>query len=145
MKSSLIFGMIAILAFVSFIHISLAFETKQEPEPPQIPQPSPAPEPIRMPDPAPAPNPFPEESNSEKIKRLIEENDNLKQQNSNLQSQISLLKNDQLRLQAEISELNYSIRSLKEITLEQIRVIMELINQFKEIIYEKIFTPTIKL
>jgi len=108
MKTGLIFGMIAILASVSFIQVSLAFETEQEPEPPQIPQPSPAPEPIRMPDPAPAPDPFPEESDSEKVKRLTQQNDNLKQENSN-------------------------------------RVIMELANQLKEIIYEKIFAPTIQL
>ncbi len=108
MKSVLVFGMIALIASVSFLQITLAFETEQEPEPPQIPEPSPAPEPIRMPDPAPAPDPFPEESDSEKVKRLTQENDNLKQENSNLQSQISALKNDKSRLQAEIFELNAS-------------------------------------
>ncbi len=145
MKSVLVYGMIALLVSGSFLQITLAFETEQEPEPPQIPEPNPVPEPIRMPDPAPIPNPFPEESDSETVKRLTKENDNLKQENSNLQSQISTLKNDKLRLQAEISELNDSIENLKEITLEQIRVIMDLANQLKEIIYEKIFSPTIKL
>jgi outer membrane biosynthesis protein TonB len=82
MKISLIFGMIALFAFVSFTQTTFAIETEQEPGPPQIPEPSPAPEPIRMPDPVPAPDPFPEESNSEKIKRLTKENDNLKQQKS---------------------------------------------------------------
>ena len=145
MKTGLIFGMIAILVSMSLIQFSLAFETEQEPEPPQIPEPSPAPEPIKMPDPSPVPDPFPEETDSEKVKRLTEENNNLKQQNSNLQSQISSLKNEKLRLQAEISELNDYIQNLKEITLEQVRVIMDLANQLKEIIYEKIFAPTIKL
>ena len=145
MKFNLIFILIVILTSTSFLQIISAFETEQEPEPPQIPQPSPAPEPIKMPDPAPTPDPFPEESDSEKIKRLTEENNNLKQQNSNLQNQISALKNDKLILEVEISELNHSIQSLKEITLEQIRVIIELTNQLKEIIYEKIFSPTIKL
>ena len=83
--------------------------------------------------------------NPEKVKQLTEENNNLKQQNSNLQSQIYSLNNEKLRLQAEISELNDSIQSLKEITLEQIRVIIDLANQIKETIYEKIFVPTIKL
>ena len=69
----------------------------------------------------------------------------LKQQNKNLQNQISSLNNEKSRLQAEISELNNSIQSLKEITLEQIRVILDLANQLKEIIYEKIFSPTIQL
>ncbi|MGH1568343.1 MAG: hypothetical protein ACRBBZ_04000 [Nitrosopumilus sp.] len=145
MKSVLVYGMIILFASVSFLQITLAIETKPEPEPPQIPEPSPAPEPIRMPDPSPAPDPFPEESDFEKVKRLTQENDKLTQENFNLQSQISALKNDKLRLQAEISELNDSIESLKEITLEQIRVIMNLVNQLKETISEKIFSPTIKL
>jgi uncharacterized coiled-coil DUF342 family protein len=76
---------------------------------------------------------------------LTEANNNLKQQNDNLQNQISSLKNEKSRLQAEISELNYSLQNLREVTLEQIRVIMELANQLKEIIFEKIFPPTIKL
>jgi peptidoglycan hydrolase CwlO-like protein len=145
MKTSIVFGMIALLAFVSFSQTTFAIETEQEPGPPQIPEPSPMPEPIRMPNPAPAPDPFPEESDSEKVKRLTEENDNLKQQNKNLQNQISSLNNEKSRLQAEISELNNSIQSLKEITLEQIKVILDLANQLKEIIYEKIFSPTIQL
>jgi len=145
MKFSLIFTIIVILASVSFLQIILANEIEQEPGPPQIPEPIPSPEPIKIPDPAPAPDPFPKESDSEKIKRLTEENDKLKQQNSNLQNQISTIKNEKLRLQAEISELNDSIQSLKEITLEQIRVIMELANQLKEIMFEKVFSPTIKL
>ncbi len=147
MKTSLIFGIIALFAFVSFTQITFAIETEQEPGPPQIPEPSPIPEPIRMPDPAPdpAPDPFPHESDSDKVKRLTKENDNLKQQNKNLQNQIFSLNNEKSRLQAEILELNNSIQSLKEITLEQVRVIMDLANQLKEIIYEKIFSPIIQL
>ena len=145
MKTSILFGMIALLAFVSFSQTTFAIETEQVPGPPQIPEPSPTPEPIRIPEPSPTPNPFPEESDSEKVKRLTEQNNNLKQQNKNLQNQISSLNNEKSRLQAEISELNNSIQSLKEITLEQIRVIMDLANQLKEIIYEKIFSPTIQL
>jgi peptidoglycan hydrolase CwlO-like protein len=145
MKTSILFSMIALIAFASFSQITFAIETEQEPGPPQIPEPSPTPEPIRMPEPSPTPNPFPEESDSEKVKRLTEENNNLKQQNKNLQNQISALNNEKSRLQAEIFELNNSIQSLKEITLEQIRVIMDLANQLKEIIYEKIFSPTIVL
>ena len=139
MKISLIFGMITLLAFASFSQTAFAIETEQEPGPPQIPEPSPTPEPIRMPDPLPSPNPFPEESDSEKIKQLTEQNDNLKQQNKNLQNQISSLNNEKSKLQAEISELNNSIQSLKEIILEQIRVTIDLANQLKEIIYEKYF------
>ena len=71
MKTSILFGMIALLAFVSFSQTTFAIETEQEPGPPQIPEPSPIPEPIRMPDPTPTPNPFPEEPDSEKVKRLL--------------------------------------------------------------------------
>ena len=145
MKTSLVFGIIVLFAFVSFSQVTFAIETEQEPEPPQIPEPSPTPEPIRMPEPSPTPNPFPEESDLEKIKRLTEENNDLKQQNKNLQNQISSLNNEKSRLQAEISELNNSIQSLREITLEQIHVIMKLANQLKETIFEKIFSPTIVL
>lgn len=145
MKISLIFGMIALLAFVSFSQTTFAIETDQEPWPPQMPEPSPTPEPIRMPDPSPSPNPFPKISDSEKrIKQLTEQNNNLQQQNKNLQNQISSLNNEKSKLQAKIFELNDSIQNLKEITLEQIKVIMNLANQFKEIVYEKIFPSTIQ-
>ncbi len=50
-----------------------------------------------------------------------------------------------LRLQAEISELNDTIESLKEITMEQIRVIMDLVNRLKDVLFEKIFSPVINL
>ncbi len=50
MKSSLIFGLAVILLLVSSLQFTLAFETEQEPKPPEIPEPSPAPEPIRLPD-----------------------------------------------------------------------------------------------
>jgi predicted RNase H-like nuclease (RuvC/YqgF family) len=98
-----------------------------------------------MPEPTPTPAPFPVESESEKIKRLTEENDKLKQENINLQVEISTLKNENLRLQEEISGLNYTIRGLKEVTMEQIRVIMDLANRLKDILFEKIFSPTINL
>jgi len=59
--------------------------------------------------------------------------------------QIFSLNNEKSKLQAEILELNNSIQNLKEITLEQVRVIMDLANQLKKIIHEKIFFPTIQL
>ena len=79
--------------------------------------------------------PSPEESDSEKIKRLTQENNNLEQQNKNLQTQISSLNNEKYRLQEEISELNNSIKNLKEVVLEQLHVIMELTNQIKKIFF----------
>jgi len=92
METSFIFGLVAVLLLVSSLQFTLAFETEQVPRPPEIPTPSPEPEPIQLPDPDPVPEPFPEETESEKIQRLTEENDKLKQQNTNLQGQISTLK-----------------------------------------------------
>ncbi len=145
MKTSLIFGLTITIFLVSTVQFTLAFETKQEPKPPQIPAPTPEPEPIRTPEPTPIPVPFPRETESEKMQRLTEENNKLKQQNTDLQGQISTLKNEKLRFQAEISELNNTIQSLKEITIEQIKVIMDLLSQLKNILFEKIVSSTINL
>jgi hypothetical protein len=50
-----------------------------------------------------------------------------------------------MRLQDKISELNETIASLKEITMEQVRVIIDLANRLKDVLFEKIFSPTINL
>jgi hypothetical protein len=60
MKTSLIFGLAIMIVSVSFSQIALGIETKQEPQPPQIPEPSPPPTPIQPPNPPPTPDPFPE-------------------------------------------------------------------------------------
>ncbi len=145
MKNSLIFGLIAVFLLVSSLQITLAFETEQEPIPPNIPEPSPEPTPIQSPEPDPVPKPFPGDTESEKIQRLTAENDKLKQQNTNLQGQISTLKNENSRLQTEILDLNDSIENLKEIAMEQIQVIMDLVNRLNEVLFEKIFSPIINL
>ena len=65
---------VIILALIS---VNPAFS--QEPGPPKIPEPSPEPEPIKLPEPDPIREPFPEESDAEKIQRLTEENEQLKE------------------------------------------------------------------
>ena len=147
MKNSiLLLSTFVVLVCLNSQQISSAFEIEQVPEPPRLPEPSPAPDPIQLPEPSPAPDPFPTESDSEKIKRLTRENNNLQQQNnnlqqqnSNLQKQIASTNNEKLKLQTEIIELNDSIQSLKDIASEQIRVIMQLVNQLKNVIYEIVF------
>ena len=129
MKPTKLFGIIFCLVGIIFsanLIPSFALEPDQEPEPPQIPEPAPEPEPIPISKPPPPPEPFPGETTSEKIERLTLENEKLKQENKNLQS--------------EISELNKKIQSLKDITMEQIRVILDLTNKLKEIIFEKLFS-----
>ena len=48
------------------------------------------------------------------------------------------------RLQYELSKLNDTIQNLKEIVMEQIRVMMDIINK-TDVLFEKIFFPTINL
>jgi hypothetical protein len=117
-----------ITIFLIFL-INPAFS--QEPGPPKIPEPSPEPKPIKIPDPEPIREPFPEEDASVKIQRLTEENNRLKEQNFSLQKQIT--------------ELNQIIDNLQSITLEQIKVIMKLVNQLNEAIFEQLFSSEIIL
>jgi hypothetical protein len=113
MKKNLIFGLMIII--LSLFSTPSVFS--QEPEPPKIPEPSPEPKPIKIPEPEPIREPFPEESDTAKIQRLTEENIKLKEENFNLRVQIA--------------ELNDIIENLQAITMEQIKVIMELVTQLK--------------
>jgi len=94
----------------------------QEPGPPKIPGPSPEPQPIPIPEPEPIREPFPEESDTEKIQRLTKENTQLTEEN--------------LRLQIQVNELNKIVENLQAITLEQIKVIMQLVQQLQEAIFD---------
>ena len=127
MKKNLIFGLTIIIFSLFFIQPGFS----QEPEPPKFPEPSPGPTPIKIPEPEPIQEPFPEESDAEKIQKLTKENAQLKEKNFNLQVQIA--------------ELNKIIENLQAITLEQIKVIMSLVNQLKETIFEKLFPSIINL
>jgi len=102
----------------------------QEPGPPKIPGPSPEPQPIPIPEPEPIREPFPEESDTEKIQRLTKENTQLTEEN--------------LRLQIQVNELNKIVENLQAITLEQIKVIMQLVQQLQEAIFDIPFSLEIK-
>ena len=117
------------LLVVALFSINPAFS--QEPGPPKIPEPSPEPEPIKLPEPDPIREPFPEESDAEKIQRLTEENERLKEEN--------------LLLRIQIDELNEIIEKLQAITLEQIKVILQLVEQLKEAIFEGFDSSKIKI
>ncbi|MDH3676742.1 MAG: hypothetical protein OEQ12_00375 [Nitrosopumilus sp.] len=127
MNKNLIFS----LTIVIFLLSSIPSVYSQEPEPPKIPEPSPEPKPIKVPEPEPIREPFPEESDTAKIQRLTEENTKLKEENFNLQVQIV--------------ELNDIIENLQAITMEQIKVILELVNQLRETIFEMVNNPNIDL
>jgi len=127
MDKKIIFGFFVII--LALISINPAFS--QEPGPPKIPEPSPEPEPIKLAEPDPIREPFPEESDAEKIQRLTEENEQLKEEN--------------LRLKIQVNELNEIIEKLQAITLEQIKVIMQLVEQLKEALYEGLDSSKIKI
>ena len=127
MNKNLLFGLTIIIFSLFFIEPVFS----QEPEPPRIPEPSPEPKPIKIPDPEPIREPFPEESDTAKIQRLTEENTKLREEN--------------FILQVRIVELNKIIENLHAITMEQIKVIMELVNQLREAVFEKLVPPTINL
>jgi hypothetical protein len=127
LNKNLLFGL-TIIIFSLFV-IQPVFS--QEPGPPRIPEPSPEPKPIKIPDPEPIREPFPEESDTAKIQRLTEENTKLREQN--------------FILQVQITELNKIIENLHAITMEQIKVIMKLVTQLREAVFEKLGPPTINL
>ena len=126
-EKKIILGLSVII--LALISVNPAFS--QEPGPPKIPEPSPEPEPIKLPEPDPIREPFPEESDAEKIQRLTEENEQLKEEN--------------LRLKIQVNELNEIIKKLQAITLEQIKVIMQLVEQLKEAVFEGFDSSKIKI
>ena len=113
------------LFFIVFSLVLVNPAYSQEPGPPKIPEPSPEPQPIPIPEPEPIREPFPEESDTEKIQRLTKENTQLKEEN--------------LRLQIQVTELNKIVENLQAITLEQIKVIMQLVQQLQEAIFDMPF------
>ena len=127
MNKNLIFGLTIIIFSLFFIQPVFS----QEPGPPKIPEPSPGPAPIKIPEPEPIREPFPDESDSEKIQKLTEANAQLREENFNLKVQIA--------------ELNKIIENLQAITLEQIKVIMELVNQLQETLFKNIFSSVTNL
>lgn len=121
MKSTINNKIISLFFIGVFSLVLLNPAYSQEPGPPKIPEPSPEPKPIPIPEPEPIREPFPEESDTEKIQRLTKENTQLKDEN--------------LRLQIQVNELNKIIENLQAITLEQIKVIMQLVQQLQEVIF----------
>lgn len=121
MKSTINNKIISLFFIGVFSLVLLNPAYSQEPGPPKIPEPSPEPKPIPIPEPEPIREPFPEESDTEKIQRLTKENTQLKDEN--------------LRLQIQVNELNKIIENLQAITLEQIKVIMQLVQQLQEAIF----------
>ena len=113
----------------------------QVPVPPPVPQPIPEPEPIPQPKPEPIKEPFPGLTDEERLEQLTEENKKLKAEKAQLESQNDKLKIDKSFLQNQIGELNKKLNDLNAVVLEQIKVIMSLVTQLKETLFEKVFLP----
>ncbi len=141
MKSLLSLLLFSILFTSVLANQSFAQQENQIPTPPPIPQPTPEPEPIPQPKPKPIEEPFPGLTDEEKLEQLTEENKKLKAENAKLESQIDELKIDKGFLQHQIDELNKKLNNLNAVVLEQIKVIMSLVVQLKDTVFEKVFSP----
>jgi len=141
MKSLFTLLLFSILFTSIFANQTFAQEEDQVPTPPPIPQPIPEPEPIPQPEPEPIREPFPGLTDEEKLEQLTEENKKLKAEKVKLGSQIDDLKIDKSFLQSQIDELNKKLNDLNAVVLEQIKVIMQLVIQLKNTVFEKVFSP----
>ena len=140
MKSLFTLLLFSILFTSVLVNQSFAQED-QIPVPPPVPQPTPEPEPIPQPKPEPIKEPFPGLTDEERLEQLIEENKKLKAEKAQLESQNDKLKIDKSFLQNQIGELNKKLNDLNAVVLEQIKVIMTLVTQLKETLFEKVFSP----
>ena len=141
MKNLFTLLLFSILFTSVLVNQTFAQQEDQVPTPPPIPQPIPEPEPIPQPQPEPIKEPFPGLSDEEKLEQLTEENKKLKAEKAKLGSQIDELKIDKSFLQNQISELNKKLNNLNAVVLEQIKVIMSLVTQLKDTVFEKVFSP----
>ena len=141
MKSLFTLLLFSILFTSVLVNQSFAQQEDQIPTPPPIPQPIPEPEPIPQPEPQPIREPFPGVTNEEKLDKLTEENKKLRAENTKLELQIDNLKIDKSFLQNQIDELKKKLNDLNACVLEQIKVIMSLVIQLKDTLFEKIFSP----
>ena len=125
MKKNIIFSLTVL--FVSMFSTQLIFaqDIQQEPEPPRIPEPTPTPDPIMPPKTEPISPPFSKETESEKIQRLTEKNNMLKEEHHNLET--------------KIIELNKLLTNLHQIIMEQIKVIMNLVSKLKMVTLDNTF------
>ena len=114
----------------------------QDPIPPPVPQPTPEPEPIPKKEPKPIEEPFPGLTDEEKIEKLTEENKKLKAEKAQLESQVKDLKIEKGFLENQIAELQIKLENLNAIVLEQIKVLLQLAAQIKEMMFEGLFSSS---
>lgn len=136
MKTIVLLLSIFLIPFSSFSYVEKI--DAQEPSPPPIPQPEPEPEPIPRKEPKPIEEPFPGLTDAEKLEKLMQENEELK-------SEIDTLTIQKNFLQSKVDEVTKKLEDLQAVALEQIKVIMSLVAQLKNTIFEKTLSPIISL
>ena len=134
---TLLSALLFLILFTGIFGIAFA----QDPIPPPSPQPIPEPEPIPKKEPKPIEEPFPGLSDDEKIEKLTEENKKLKTEKAQLQEKVKNLEIEKGFLQSQIQELQKSLNDLNAVALEQIKVIMDLVTQLKDTVFEGLFSP----
>ena len=138
----LIFGLFILFPIIVPI---TAQKPNQIPSPPPIPQPEPEPEPIRKKEPKPIEEPFPGLTDEEKFEKLTEENKKIKSENAELKSDVENLKIQKGFLQNQISVLTKKFEDLNAVAMEQVKVILGLVAQLKNTIFDNLFSSVISV
>ncbi len=133
--------LIPLSSIISFDQIN----AQVDPSPPSIPDPVPKPIPIPKKVPEPVREPFPSLSDEERLANLIKENEELNSENSKLESQVTNLEIQKNFLQTKVDDLTKKLEDLNAVVREQINVIMSLVTQLKETIFDGIIPSLVKV
>ena len=137
----LIFGLFILFPIIVPI---TAQKPNQVPLPP-IPQPEPEPLPIPKKEPKPIEEPFPGLTDEEKFEKLTEENKKIKSENAELISDVENLKIQKGFLQNQIIVLTKKLEDLNAVAMEQVKVILGLVAQLKNIIFDNLLSSVISV
>ncbi len=144
MKAILLAALIFLIPLSSIISFD-QINAQIEPSPPSIPNPEPEPIPIPKKEPEPIEEPFPGLSDEDRLEKLTKENEKLKSENSKLESQVTNLEIQKDFLQTKVDELTKKLEDLNAVVREQINVIMDLVTQLKETIFDGMIPSLVKV
>ncbi len=142
MKAILLAALIFLIPLSSIISFD---QINAQIDPPSIPDPEPEPIPIPKKKPEPIQEPFPSLTDEERLEKLTKENEELKSENSKLGSQVTNLEIQKNFLQTKVDDLTKKLEDLNAVVLEQIKVIMDLVTQLKETIFDGIIPSLVKV
>jgi len=144
MKAILLGALIFLIPLSSIPYLEQT-NAQIEPSPPSVPNPEPEPIPIPKKEPKPIEEPFPSLTDEDRLEKLTKENEELKSENSKLESQVTNLEIQKDFLQTKVDELTKKLEDLNAVIREQINVIMNLVTQLKETIFNGIIPPLVKV